>query len=105
MNDFYRDLGEVINKEEGDTGKSTFSPTFVQFIINAGFRMNFTKHQGFELGVRIPTINDPYFKVTETKAVVKVDDKGNLTGEGKGSEATLAFRRNASLYWNYVYNF
>ncbi len=57
--------------------------------------------------VRIPTINDPYYKTTLTGTQLNVDyQSGELTGgRGKGSGITLAFRRNVALYWNYVYNF
>ncbi|WP_104750048.1 outer membrane protein [Helicobacter cynogastricus] len=94
MNDGFKNLAEQTNKE--GISKASFSPTYVQFVFNFGFRMNFTKHQGFEFGTRIPTINDPYYKATQTK----MTETSN-----KGSELTLTFRRNASLYWNYVYNF
>ncbi|WP_324729932.1 outer membrane protein [Helicobacter felis] len=87
----YMDLAKQINQ---DGGKATFSPTFVQFIVNVGLRTNFTKHQGFEFGVRVPTIDDPYFTI--------YDDK--TTGLSL-SGSSLTYRRNVSLYWNYVYNF
>ncbi|WP_233705649.1 outer membrane protein [Helicobacter felis] len=94
MNDNFKNLEKQTN--DGNISKASFSPTYVQFVFNFGFRINFTKHQGFEFGTRIPTINDPYYKVTQKRATE--------TG-GKGSETTITFRRNASLYWNYVYNF
>ncbi|WP_121756859.1 outer membrane protein [Helicobacter felis] len=94
MNDGFKNLEKQTN--DGNISKASFSPTYVQFVFNFGFRINFTKHQGFEFGTRIPTINDPYYKVTQKRATE--------TG-GKGSETTITFRRNASLYWNYVYNF
>ncbi|WP_104689870.1 outer membrane protein [Helicobacter felis] len=94
MNDSFENREKQVN--QGDISKASFSPTYVQFVFNFGFRINFTKHQGFEFGTRIPTINDPYYKATQKRATE--------TG-GKGSETTITFRRNASLYWNYVYNF
>ncbi|WP_104683305.1 outer membrane protein [Helicobacter felis] len=104
MNDSYSDLAK---SNKIPITKATFSPTYVQFIVNVGFRTNFTKHQGFEFGVRIPTIDDPYYKTTLTGTQLNVDyQSGELTGgRGKGSGITLAFRRNVALYWNYVYNF
>ncbi|WP_104577879.1 outer membrane protein [Helicobacter felis] len=102
MNDSYSDLAK---SNKSSTTKATFSSTYVQFIVNVGLRINFTKHQGFEFGVRIPTINDPYYKTTLTGAQLNVDQSGKITGRGKGSGMTLAFRRNVALYWNYVYNF
>ncbi|WP_104686417.1 outer membrane protein [Helicobacter felis] len=88
---YHSGKAEQINQ---DGGKATFSPTFVQFIVNVGLRTNFTKHQGFEFGVRVPTIDDPYFTI--------YDDK--TTGLSL-SGSSLTYRRNVSLYWNYVYNF
>ncbi|WP_286349238.1 outer membrane protein [Helicobacter felistomachi] len=73
-------------------GKTNFSPTFVQFIINIGFRTNFSAHQGFEVGVRIPTINDPYYTEKDTLA-------------NGGGKTTVTFRRTVAIYANYVYNF
>ncbi|WP_104637128.1 outer membrane protein [Helicobacter felis] len=106
MNQFYAQEAKNINNHtnsptnpSGET--ATFSPTFVQFIFNVGFRTNFTKHQGFEFGVRIPTIDDPYFTIKRNTIGV---NPNWLTG-GKNSKETIAFRRNVSLYWNYVFNF
>ncbi|WP_267891448.1 outer membrane protein [Helicobacter felis] len=76
---------------------TTFSPTYVQFLFNIGFRMNFSKHQGFEFGVRIPTIDDPYVKTTATK---------NIQGIGKkGDYAARTLRRTVGVFANYVINF
>ncbi|MFC3847067.1 outer membrane protein [Helicobacter baculiformis] len=84
MNQFYKQQ----MKDLPDGVKGTFSPTYVQFLVNIGFRANFTQHQGFELGVRIPTINDPYATVT-----------------GGGMKASTTFRRTVAAFANYVYNF
>ncbi|GMB96587.1 hypothetical protein NHP22001_11760 [Helicobacter sp. NHP22-001] len=82
------------------------SPNYVQFVVNMGFRTNLTKHQGFEFGVRVPTINDPYFTATFTKADSSSCGYGTSPYcGGKGSKITHTFRRNVSIYWNYVYNF
>ncbi|WP_104683125.1 outer membrane protein [Helicobacter felis] len=106
MNQFYAQEAKSINNHtnsptnpSGET--ATFSPTFVQFIFNVGLRTNFTKHQGFEFGVRIPTIDDPYFTIKRNTIGV---NPNWLTG-GKNSKETIVFRRNVSLYWNYVFNF
>ncbi|WP_120946184.1 outer membrane protein [Helicobacter labacensis] len=88
MNEQYQEMA----KADKVYGKTNFSPTFVQFIINIGFRTNFTKHQGVEVGVRIPTINDPYY--TEKDTLDNGGDKWNLT-----------FRRTIAIFANYVYNF
>ncbi|BCZ16735.1 hypothetical protein NHP190003_00170 [Helicobacter sp. NHP19-003] len=88
MNTEYSDLAKV----DKVYGKTNFSPTFVQFIINIGFRTNFSAHQGFEVGVRIPTINDPYYTEKDTLA-------------NGGGKTTITFRRTVAIYANYVYNF
>lgn len=88
MNAQYSDLA----KADKVYGKTNFSPTFVQFIINIGFRTNFSAHQGFEVGVRIPTINDPYYTEKDTLA-------------NGGGKTTFTFRRTVAIYANYVYNF
>ncbi|WP_104638696.1 outer membrane protein [Helicobacter bizzozeronii] len=100
MNQYYAQQAQDINNPKNDMGATAkFSPTFVQFIFNVGLRTNLTKHQGFEFGVRIPTIDDPYLSIKSTK------NDSNALGGGTGSTKTFAFRRNVSLYWNYVINF
>ncbi|GLH57716.1 outer membrane protein [Helicobacter ailurogastricus] len=89
MNDSYAQ-GAAYARKGGNSAK--FSPTFVQFIINIGFRTNFGKHQGFEVGVRIPTINDPYYTEKDSLA-------------NGGAKSTITFRRTVAIYANYVYNF
>ncbi len=93
MNDYY---GNLTSANDGNVSRASFSPTFVQFLINVGFRTNFTRHQGFEVGMRIPTIDDPYFRITYTK----IGPWGN-----KGTWENLTFRRGVAVYANYVYNF
>ncbi|WP_233703059.1 outer membrane protein [Helicobacter felis] len=101
MNKSFDSAAKEINKQGDFMGvKANFSPTFVQFIFNVGLRTNLTKHQGFEFGARIPTIDAPYFSVTNTKG----NGNGAVFG-GDKSKATISFRRNIALYWNYVYNF
>ncbi|WP_233704322.1 outer membrane protein [Helicobacter cynogastricus] len=100
LNQYYSDSAKQANLP-GKGGKATFSPTYVQFIVNIGFRTNFTKHQGFELGVRIPTINDPYYTVRNT-----LGNGNGWTGNGNlGDKMTIVFRRTVAIYANYVYNF
>ncbi|WP_120944563.1 outer membrane protein [Helicobacter labacensis] len=68
---------------------ASFSNNWVQFIFNFGLRANLSQHNGFEVGVRVPVINDPIFKL-HIKDSVKVD---------------FAFRRVIAVFANYVYNF
>ncbi|WP_104749071.1 outer membrane protein, partial [Helicobacter cynogastricus] len=77
-----------------DGVKATFSPTYVQFLFNIGFRMNFTKHQGFEFGVRIPTIDDPYVKLEATKNIEGLAKKGDY--------GMQTLRRTVGVFANYV---
>ncbi|WP_104683789.1 outer membrane protein [Helicobacter felis] len=108
MNESFKNEADRINNPftppgatpKEKTGKATFSPTAFQFIFNVGLRTNFTKHQGFEFGVRIPTIDDPYFTIKNTKG----EGNGRLDG-GIDSSEKVIFRRNVALYWNYAYNF
>ncbi|WP_104640795.1 outer membrane protein [Helicobacter bizzozeronii] len=92
-NQYFDELTKSDNKSPGN--KSTFSPTFVDFVFNFGFRTNFTKHQGFEFGVRVPTINTPYYT-----NVYKAQNNGD-----QDSKTTVVFRRNVAIYANYVINF
>ncbi|MFC3848515.1 outer membrane protein [Helicobacter baculiformis] len=103
MNQYF---DKLIKNIDDSNATYRFSPTYVQFIINMGFRTNFTKHQGFEFGIRIPTINDPYF--TRTSTATETSGCNHPTSYmcgGAGSKLAYTFRRNVSLYWNYVVNF
>ncbi|WP_205437038.1 outer membrane protein [Helicobacter suis] len=78
-----------------------YNANYVQFIFNVGFRANLSKHQGFEVGVRIPTIDDPYYTTSATTS-----SYGGTTYYTQGSfKQTLTFRRNIAAYLNYVINF
>ncbi|WP_120945240.1 MULTISPECIES: outer membrane protein [Helicobacter] len=64
--------------------KGHVDPAIFQFLFNAGFRTTIAKHQEFDFGVKIPTINDYYFH------------NGPLT---------FTYRRQYSLYVGYRFNF
>ncbi|WP_205439089.1 outer membrane beta-barrel protein [Helicobacter suis] len=68
-------------------------PAYGQFIVNIGFRGNFSKHQGYEFGVRVPVINDLYYTQSFS---------GFLYSSGT---ETITFRRRVAVYVNYVINF
>ncbi|WP_104578877.1 outer membrane protein [Helicobacter felis] len=104
MNNFWKQQANTAS-EPNSGGEVTFSPTFVQFIVNVGLRTNLTKHQGFEFGVRIPTINDPYFTAKNTASGLNGLLKNYGNPGGSDSKYTITFRRNVALYWNYVINF
>ncbi|WP_233702830.1 outer membrane protein [Helicobacter felis] len=97
LNEFNKASAADLHSGGGNQGSDlTFSPTYVQFLFNIGFRMNFSKHQGFEFGVRIPTIDDPYVKFTATK------NQGVLK---KGDYVSQTLRRTVGVFANYVINF
>ncbi|WP_233707527.1 outer membrane protein, partial [Helicobacter bizzozeronii] len=102
MNEAYANMASYVNtnKYASKALQASVSPTFVQFIFNIGFRANLTKHQGFEVGIRIPTIDDPYFKMKTLQQIQQI--YGNVA---KGAQGTMAFRRNIAVFANYVYNF
>ncbi|WP_104695368.1 outer membrane protein [Helicobacter salomonis] len=64
--------------------KGDIDPAIFQFLFNAGLRTTIAKHQEFDFGVKIPTINDYYFH------------NGPLT---------FTYRRQYSLYVGYRFNF
>ncbi|WP_233704465.1 outer membrane protein [Helicobacter cynogastricus] len=106
MNDHFKDLADNTKSTVGEPRKATFSPGYAQVIVNAGFRTNINKNQGFEFGVRIPIldyiIDRPYYKATITETVT---DLGGVTTVVQGAEVVYTFRRKVALYVNYVYNF
>ncbi|CRF45354.1 outer membrane protein [Helicobacter heilmannii] len=95
MNQYFSQMTKSDN-EPGTGTHDKFSPTFVQFVVNIGFRSNLTKHTGFEVGIRIPTINTPYW----TSKYTGQPNEGN-----PNTTTTITFRRTVAIYANYVYNF
>ncbi|WP_104685342.1 outer membrane protein [Helicobacter bizzozeronii] len=96
MNEFFNEQ-VLINHKFYPGLKSSFSPAFVQLLVNLGFRFNFTKHQGLEVGVRLPTINNLYYVDRGTYAMgrmvkIKID-------------SALILRRDIVAFVNYVINF
>ncbi|WP_104747974.1 outer membrane protein [Helicobacter cetorum] len=64
--------------------KYDVDPAIFQFLFNLGIRTHIGKHQGFDFGVKIPTINVYYF------------NRGGLS---------LTYRRQYSIYVGYRYSF
>lgn len=62
--------------------------TYFQIPLNIGFRTNVSKHHGFEVGLRIPLATNYYFK-----------------GHVDGYSEAITYKRNVSVFINYVYNF
>ncbi|WP_235853167.1 outer membrane protein, partial [Helicobacter labacensis] len=69
-------------------GSAQMNTSYFQVPLNIGFRTNINRHNGFEIGLRIPLAVNYYFK-----------------GELDGVEKTIAYKRNVSVFFNYVYNF
>ncbi|WP_121020310.1 outer membrane protein [Helicobacter vulpis] len=69
-------------------GSAQMNTSYFQIPLNIGFRTNVNKHNGFEIGLRIPLAVNYYFK-----------------GSLDGMEQTVAYKRNVSVFFNYVYNF
>ncbi|WP_163534383.1 outer membrane protein [Helicobacter suis] len=108
MNDYYDQQAKMNNELAAISGnptgsKASFSPNYVQFIFNVGFRANLSKHQGFEVGVRIPTIDDPYY--TFTMPSTTGSNNGGVSFTTGAYKETLTLRRNIAVYLNYVINF
>ncbi|WP_205437162.1 outer membrane beta-barrel protein [Helicobacter suis] len=86
-------------------------PIYGQFIVNIGFRGNFSKHQGIEFGVRVPTIDYPYYSCSQSYTVPPTTICGYSGCSESGSSSTdtgtetITFRRRVAVYVNYVINF
>ncbi|BCZ18194.1 hypothetical protein NHP190003_14760 [Helicobacter sp. NHP19-003] len=62
--------------------------TYFQIPLNVGFRSNVSKHHGFEVGLRIPLALNSYLKAQKNQELLD-----------------LSYKRNVSVFVNYVYNF
>ncbi|AFI05689.1 outer membrane protein [Helicobacter cetorum] len=71
--------------------KGSFSPSNFQFLVNGGIRLG-TKHQGFEIGLKIQTIRNNYY-------VASADDVP------KGMTYRFTFHRPYAFYWRYIVSF
>ncbi|CRF43338.1 outer membrane protein [Helicobacter ailurogastricus] len=69
-------------------GTAQMNTSYFQIPINLGFRTNVNKHNGFEVGLRIPLAVNYYFK-----------------GDLNGLREEVSYKRNVSVFFNYVYNF
>ncbi|WP_285758622.1 outer membrane beta-barrel protein, partial [Helicobacter heilmannii] len=69
-------------------GHAVMNTSYFQIPLNLGFRTNVNRHNGFEIGLRIPLATNYYFK-----------------GELDGTKLDIAYKRNVSVFFNYVYNF
>ncbi|WP_104751417.1 outer membrane protein [Helicobacter salomonis] len=77
-----------MNSIKASGGSAQMNTTYFQIPLNIGFRTNVSKHSGFEIGLRIPLAVNYYFK-----------------GDLDGARETIAYKRNVSVFFNYVYNF
>ncbi|PAF42050.1 outer membrane protein [Helicobacter sp. 11S03491-1] len=88
--------GKEYQKKQFPNGKANY--TNFQTLIDAGLRTNFHKHHGFELGVKIPLLQDEIFKdVNDTlRPNVATTIKENLKTD---------IQRRYSVYLSYLYTF
>ncbi|WP_104707468.1 outer membrane protein [Helicobacter ailurogastricus] len=70
-------------------GLGKMNTSYFQIPINLGFRTNVNKHNGFEIGLRIPLATNYYYKGLNEF----------------GDKLDIAYKRNVSVFFNYVYNF
>ncbi|WP_104682262.1 outer membrane protein [Helicobacter felis] len=75
--------------------KLQMKQSYFQLPLTFGFRTNLGKHNGFEIGTRIPLLPMPNYYAT---AATNYREMGTYKQQ-------IGFRRNASVYFNYVYNF
>ncbi|WP_199766216.1 outer membrane protein [Helicobacter salomonis] len=77
-----------MNYIKSQGGSAQMNTSYFQVPLNIGFRTNINKHNGFEIGLRIPLAVNYYFK-----------------SDLNGLRDTVAYKRNVSVFFNYVYNF
>ncbi|WP_104749288.1 outer membrane protein [Helicobacter cynogastricus] len=77
------------------TCKLQMGQSYFQLPLTFGFRTNIGKHNGFEIGTRIPLLPMPYYYASMATDYAEMGTYKQQIG----------FRRNASVYFNYVYNF
>ncbi|WP_120955838.1 outer membrane protein [Helicobacter mehlei] len=99
LNQFFKDQARI-NSEHYPGLKTFFAPNFLQVIVNLGFRLNLTKHQGLEVGVRIPIVDDPYYLDKGTYTT-----KTGILKRSVNVNSIVTFRRNIVAFANYVINF
>ncbi|WP_082346359.1 outer membrane protein [Helicobacter ailurogastricus] len=81
----YKALAHALKRRGG---QASIHATYFQIPLNIGFRSNVSKHHGFEVGLRIPLALSSYFEATS------------------GDESfNISYKRNVSVFVNYVYNF
>ncbi|WP_158653537.1 outer membrane protein [Helicobacter salomonis] len=80
----YQTLARFMKDQNWQVSQHT---TYFQIPLNIGFRSNLSKHHGFEVGLRIPLLMDSYLKGTR--------------GE---QSLDISYKRNVSVFVNYVYS-
>ncbi|EFX41387.1 outer membrane protein (Omp29) [Helicobacter suis HS5] len=84
---------------------SQITTRYGQVIVNIGLRANFSKHQGFEFGVRIPTINYPYYSYSNTQSPISNAYGSTYSSNSSSTTETITLRRKVAVYVNYAINF
>ncbi|WP_104748323.1 outer membrane protein [Helicobacter cetorum] len=69
-------------------GSASMNTSYFQIPLVVGFRSNFSKHSGIELGLKIPLVVNYYFR-----------------SNYNGFEESTIYKNNIKLYFNYVVNF
>ncbi|WP_104760591.1 outer membrane protein [Helicobacter cetorum] len=69
-------------------GTASMNTSYFQIPLVVGFRSNFSKHSGIELGLKIPLVVNYYFR-----------------SNYDGFEQSTFYKNNIKLYFNYVVNF
>ncbi len=69
--------------------------SYFQLPLTFGFRTNIGAHNGFEIGTRIPLLPMPYYYASMATSY-------GILGTYKQQ---IGFKRNASVYFNYVFSF
>ncbi|WP_158654007.1 outer membrane protein [Helicobacter cetorum] len=67
--------------------------TYVQVPLQWGIRTNVSKHNGFEIGMKVPLVQNYWLKV------------GSQKGANGDTLASVTYKRSVVFYLNYVYSF
>ncbi len=82
-NYYFKDLAEEY--------RGSFHPSNFQVLVNGGIRLG-TKHQGFEIGLKIQTIRNNYYTASADNVP-------------EGTTYRFTFHRPYAFYWRYIVSF
>ncbi|RVY46700.1 outer membrane protein, partial [Helicobacter pylori] len=78
-------------KDLADEYRGSFHPSNFQVLVNGGIRLG-TKHQGFEIGLKIQTIRNNYYTASADNVP-------------EGTTYRFTFHRPYAFYWRYIVSF